>query len=105
MQAELRNAELPYSHIEWLQQRFPNAKYENVIGLCKLADRAQIEEQDFSLNPGRYVGVVIEDDGRTQEEFLDEINAKQETFESLTEKARDLEEAIAANVNEIMVKL
>ena len=28
-----------------------------------------IGDQDFSLNPGRYVGVVIEDDGLTQDEF------------------------------------
>ena len=28
-----------------------------------------IKDQDYSLNPGRYVGVVIEDDGLTAEEF------------------------------------
>ena len=41
--------------------------------LCKLADRDEVDEQDFSLNPGRYVGVVIEEDGRTEEEFIEEV--------------------------------
>ena len=31
------------------------------------------EEQDYSLNPGRYVGVVIEEDGKTEEEFIEEL--------------------------------
>jgi len=58
---------------EWLQQRFPEAKYEDVTGLCKLASISDVEEQDYSLNPGRYVGVVIEEDGMTEEEFESEI--------------------------------
>ena len=67
---EVKAAESCYGNIDWLQARFPKASYEDVTGLCKLATRAEIEEQDWSLNPGRYVGVVIEDDGKTEEEFL-----------------------------------
>ncbi|MGN7863520.1 type I restriction-modification system subunit M [Chryseobacterium indologenes] len=59
--------------IQWLQERFVEGKYEDVIGLCKVASYEEIEEQDFSLNPGRYVGVVIEEDGMTVEEFAEEI--------------------------------
>ena len=59
---------------EWLQQRFPKAEYEDVVGLCKLANIAAIEEQDYSLNPGRYVGVVIEEDGLTEVEFEETID-------------------------------
>ena len=33
------------------------------------------KEQDYSLNPGRYVGVVIEEDGKTEEEFIDDLLA------------------------------
>ena len=59
--------------IEWLQERFPDAVYEDVTGLCKLASLEEIQEQDYSLNPGRYVGVVIEEDGMTEEEFAEEV--------------------------------
>ena len=70
LHAEVKSAESCFSHIHWLQERFPDAKYEDVTGLCKLADLAEMKEQDYSLNPGRYVGVVIEEDGKTEEEFI-----------------------------------
>ena len=70
LHTEVKESEVWFSHILWLQERFPNAQYEDITGLCKLATRAEVEEQDWSLNPGRYVGVVIEEDGKTEEEFI-----------------------------------
>jgi type I restriction enzyme M protein len=70
---EVKNAEMFYKHIHWLQERFPKAEYEDVTGLCKLASPAEVEEQEYSLNPGRYVGVVIEEDGKTEEEFIQSL--------------------------------
>ena len=67
--------------IDWLNERFPDGEYRDVIGLCKAApieygddnkdDEDGIKDQDYSLNAGRYVGVVIEDDGMTEAEFKD----------------------------------
>ena len=102
LQLELRTSERPFSDINWLQQRFPKAAYEDVIGLCKLADRAQLDEQELSLNPGRYVGVVIEDDGKTEEEFLDELESLQSEFDALTTASRELEETISANTTQLL---
>lgn len=59
-----------HENIDWLQKRFPEAKYVDVTGLCKIADKTEYaEEQDYSLNAGRYVGVVIEDDNISEDEF------------------------------------
>ncbi|MDX9766713.1 MAG: class I SAM-dependent DNA methyltransferase, partial [Ectothiorhodospiraceae bacterium] len=55
LHAEVKSAESYFNHIHWLQERFPKAEYEDVTGLCKLATVAEVEEQDWSLNPGRYV--------------------------------------------------
>ena len=44
----------------WLKEHFPNSKYEDVEGLCKIVDVAEVEENDWSLTPGRYVGYSIE---------------------------------------------
>jgi len=82
----------------WLQQRFPEAEYEDVTGLCKLANIDDIEEQEYSLNPGRYVGVVIEEDGMTEEEFEAEIKKLNTELTALNAKARDLEKAINQNI-------
>lgn len=58
-------------------------QYRDVIGLCKVAKlegEDGIIDQDYSLNPGRYVGVVIEDDGMTAEEFKAEIGKLGDDF-------------------------
>jgi type I restriction enzyme M protein len=98
---EVRQAESFFGHIEWLQQRFPKAAYEDVTGLCKLATQAEIEEQDWSLNPGRYVGVVIAEDGKTEEQFLDGIAAASDELIALQATARELEAVIKHNLDAI----
>ena len=42
----------------WLLSRFPDAKLVAVPGLVKLVNRKEIEAADWSLTPGRYVGVA-----------------------------------------------
>ncbi|WP_020506689.1 type I restriction-modification system subunit M [Lamprocystis purpurea] len=95
--AEVRSAESWFSHIHWLQERFPEARYEDVTGLCKLADLDEIKEQDYSLNPGRYVGVVIEEDGKTEEEFLAEFLELNAQLMSAQSVANGLERLIQEN--------
>ena len=99
---EVKTAESFYLHVSWLQERFPNAAYEDVTGLCKLATRAEIEEQDWSLNPGRYVGVVIEEDGKTEEEFLSTVADARDELVDLADAARRLEAAVDANLRAIV---
>jgi type I restriction enzyme M protein len=96
---EVKNAESFYQHIHWLQERFPKAEYEDVTGLCKLASPAEVKEQEYSLNPGRYVGVVIEEDGKTEEEFVEEILNLRDELERLTKNSRDLDKTITVNLS------
>jgi type I restriction enzyme M protein len=98
---EVKSAELYYQHIHWLQERFPKAEYEDVTGLCKLASPAEVKEQDYSLNPGRYVGVVIEEDGKTEEEFIEELLAMNDEFAQLSKDAKKLEAVMAGNIRQI----
>ena len=98
LHTEVKNAESFYRHILWLQERFPKAEYEDVTGLCKLARSEDVKEQDYSLNPGRYVGVVIEEDGKTEEEFIEELLATNNEFEILSTTARQLENVISKNI-------
>ena len=52
-------------HFHWLTQRFPDAAFRDVPGLCRAVSRADIETADWSLTPGRYVGVApaeVDDD-------------------------------------------
>jgi type I restriction enzyme M protein len=98
LHTEVKNAEIFYRHIGWLQERFPRAEYEDVTGMCKLASRHEIREQQYSLNPGRYVGVVIEEDGKTKEEFLEEILSLHREISLLGKTASQLQRVIDTNV-------
>lgn len=88
------------NQISWLTERFPNGVYEDVTGLCKAATLAEIEEQDWSLNPGRYVGVVIEEDGLTEEEFLAEMKERHDMLNALNARAIDLSITIENNLSQ-----
>ena len=61
-----------------------------------------IIEQDYSLNAGRYVGVVIEDDGLTEEEFKGELYSLNAEFASLSAEAKKLEELISNNLKGLL---
>ena len=90
-----------YLLIDWLEERFPEGKYRDVIGLCKVAKidgEDGIKEQDWSLNAGRYVGVVIEDDGLTPEEFKTQMLELNAELETLNQEAQKLEKEIAQNI-------
>jgi type I restriction enzyme M protein len=45
-----------------LNEHFPEDAYRDIEGLCKIVDRAEVEENDYSLTPGRYVGYSIQID-------------------------------------------
>lgn len=44
----------------WLKEHFPNGKYEDVGGLCKIVDLVEVEANDWSLTPARYLGYSVE---------------------------------------------
>lgn len=83
--------------LAWLEERFPDGVYNDVTGLCKVAKldgEDGIRDQDYSLNAGRYVGVVIEDDGMTEAEFKAEMSRLDDELRILGKEARELEKAI-----------
>lgn len=105
------------SNIDWLTESFPEGEYRDVVGLCKVAKIGKISDekgkligyeddsigdQDFSLNPGRYVGVVIEDDGLTQDEFKQRMMAYYTALSKLNEEARGLENKVMDNIQKLM---
>ena len=102
LHSSIKDAEYFFTHINWLQERFPKAQYEDITGLCKLATLEEVREQEYSLNPGRYAGVVIEEDGKTEEEFTDEMIFLNDELDKLNVEARELEEVINHNVRKIM---
>ena len=97
-------AEGKQDQVDWLLERWPEGKYQDVIGLCKVAKldgEDGIRDQDYSLNAGRYVGVVIEDDGMTEQEFADTMRGLQSDFSQLNGEALALQAEIEQNLKEL----
>lgn len=78
----------------------PTDKYQDCLGLCRVATIDEIEKQDWTLNPGRYVGVKaseIED-----VDFVAEFEKLGEDLALLNAEAHELEELIESNSRSIL---
>ena len=86
----------------WLQDRFPKAELQPVPGLVKLVDRKEIEGADWSLTPGRYVGVAPpeEDEGFDFEQTIRDIHTE---LADLNKEALELAAKIQNNFEELGV--
>ena len=84
----------------WLLSRFPKAEFCAVPGLCKAVSRADIEKADWSLTPGRYVGVAPQevDEGFDFEQTLRDIHVE---LADLNKEAAALAEKIQQNLKDL----
>jgi type I restriction enzyme M protein len=91
----LHETEYFWRQAHWLQSRFPAGSYTDVEGLCKVVTQSDIAAKDWSLSPGRYVGVdAATDDGVDYEERLREIHIE---LEGLNDEAIALAKTISEN--------
>jgi type I restriction enzyme M protein len=92
----LHETEYFWKQATWLTSRFPDGVYADVEGLCKVVTQAEIAAKDWSLSPGRYVGVdsSSDDDDFDYEERLREIHLE---LAGLNEEAIALANTIAEN--------
>ncbi len=96
----LHETEYFYKQAHWLTSRFPEGVYTDVEGLCKVVDQKEIEAKDWSLSPGRYVGVdTSTDEDVDYEERLKEIHIE---LEGLNEEAIILAKQIQNTIKEII---
>ena len=69
-------------------------------GLCKIVSITEIKENDWSLTPGRYVGVTfVDDDGVDYKERLSELHSE---LDILNKEAVDLSKTISMNLRELI---
>ena len=92
----LRRARYVVLQADWLQERFPNAALRDIEGLVKLVSRTEIEAQDWSLTPGRYVGVAPEEEDEDFD-FAEAVRSIHIDLQGLNEEAVVLAARIARN--------
>lgn len=85
--------------VEWAKN-FPDGKYADILGLCKITTIEGIAAQGNSLNAGRYVGV----DKSTEEayDFSKRFSSLTKELRDLTDEAHELEDIIFRNADEIL---
>ena len=99
---QLKDCAYLHRQIVWLQDRFPTAEMQDVPGLCKVVTRADIEAADWSLTPGRFVGVAPAevDEDFDFEQTLRDIHLE---LADLNRESVDLAAKIQTNFEELGV--
>jgi len=99
---QLRLARYFHRQVIWLQDRFPDARLVDVPGLVKVVTQDDIEQADWSLTPGRYVGVAPpeEDEDFDFEQTIRDIHVE---LADLNQEAAQFAKTIQANFEELGV--
>ena len=84
---------------KWLYEKFGDGTYADILGLCKVATREEIEEKGWSLTPGAYVGVApAADDGV---DFVARMETIHRELLTLQAESNALMETISGNMEEM----
>lgn len=97
---QLKQVRYFYKQSAWLLDRFPDGRFRDVKGLVKLTSIEEIKSNDWSLTPGRYVGVAPEevDEDFDFEEALRDVHIE---LEGLNAEAMELAQKITRNFKEL----
>lgn len=83
----------------WLYEKFGEGEYRDIPGLCKVASRTEIEEKNYSLTPGAYVGVApVAGDGVDFAQRMGEIHRE---LLALQAESNELMQTISRNMKEM----
>lgn len=96
MDCNIKSIRQVIKEAHWLTEKFGAGTYQDVLGLCKVATRAEIKEKNGSLTPGAYVGVapVIDSDEENFAERMTEIHNELLTLQA---EANGLMDTITKN--------
>ena len=99
--ADLEETLTTAKEANWLYEKFGDGTYTDISGLCKAADISEIEQKNWSLTPGAYVGVApVEDDGVDFAQRMAEIHKE---LIALQEESNELMSVISKNLEELGV--
>ncbi len=87
---------------QWLTERFPDEKLRDVEGLVKLVNKEELIENDWSLTPGRYVGVAPEEED-PDFDFGEAMHTIHTELEGLNSQAADLAKKISGNFKKLEI--
>ena len=97
--AQIKACRTVIKEAKWLTEKFGDGTYTDIPGLCKIASIDEIEEKNWSLTPGAYVGVAtVEEDDENFEERMTEIHKE---LLALQAESDQLMDTISKNFEEL----
>lgn len=99
---QLKLARYFHHQAEWLIERFPEEKLCDVEGLVKLVEKEELKENDWSLTPGRYVGVAPEEED-PDFDFSETMRTIHAELDGLNDQATELAKKIGENFNKLKI--
>jgi type I restriction enzyme M protein len=97
----LKQAAYNIGQVHWLHSRFPDGVFDAVPGLCKSVTLEEIAANDYSLTPGRYVGVAAAA-AEDEDDFVEKLREIHDELADLNDKAVELAGRIAGNFEELL---
>lgn len=97
----LKQAAYNIGQVHWLHSRFPQGVFDDVPGLCKAVTLDDIAANDYSLTPGRYVGVAAAA-AEDEDDFAEKLREIHDELAELNDKAVALAGRIAGNFEELL---
>jgi len=85
-----------------LAENFPDGRYRDVPGLCKISIIRDVEAEGWSLHPGRYIEVAA--DKKDDFDFREKLEELNEQLEALNAEARGMENRISENIAMLLEK-
>ena len=85
----------------WLTDKFGDGVYQDIDGLCKVASISEIEEKNWSLTPGQYVGVLSLNTDMGG--FKERMSAIHKELNDLNTKANDLMRTIQSSWEDLVL--
>ena len=79
---------------------FPNKKFRNIKGLCKLVSLEEIKKKNWSLSPAQYIEFSSKKEDSNN--FLQDLNNNFKELNKLNKEAEILEKEINSNINKII---
>ena len=84
---------------ETVSEAFPDGAYADIPGFCATVTLDQIEEQGWSLNPGRYVGRSVQP--FDSQSFATAVKHLSQEFNRLTNEAEKLEHLVGSTLETV----
>lgn len=92
-----------FDQANWLLERFPDGTLRDIEGLVKLVDINELKANDWSLTPGRYVGISTVQTNHQEDEFITRLVNIHTELDKLSRESNELISTVNDNLKKLIL--